>query len=201
MLISTEGIDLTKVFFTADNHFGHANIISFCDRPFGNSAEMDAAMVENWNRVIPRNGIVFHLGDFTLGDVDTAQFYFRQLSGRIRLLSNPWHHDRRWLSSTRRCFTNDGFVELLPPMVVLEVPKGKEYPLAITLCHYPLAEWDRKHYGAWHLHGHSHGQKKHVFLRQFAIDVGVDCTGFAPISFDDVMKKMEEKAQHGVYVG
>ena len=29
------------IFFTADTHFGHNNVIRFCDRPFSSAAEMD----------------------------------------------------------------------------------------------------------------------------------------------------------------
>ncbi len=44
------------VFFTSDTHFGHANIIGYCRRPFGSVQEMDDAMVANadsWRRRPP----------------------------------------------------------------------------------------------------------------------------------------------------
>ena len=31
------------VYFTGDNHFGHENVIRFCDRPFSSVEEMDEA--------------------------------------------------------------------------------------------------------------------------------------------------------------
>ena len=35
------------VFFTADLHFGHANIIRHCARPFASVEDMDAALLAN----------------------------------------------------------------------------------------------------------------------------------------------------------
>jgi len=188
-------LDLGKVFFTADSHFGHENIIKFCNRPFVNASEMDREMERRWCEIVPDDGIVFHLGDFTLGGDMVADGYFQMLTGEIKMLSNPWHHDKRWLLNPDMHYAT-GYgapVVLLPPMVVLEVPQMEQngYPLAITLCHYPIGEWDRKHYGAWHLHGHSHGNYKYVSTEK-AIDVGVDCWDFRPVSFSRIAERMTD---------
>ena len=33
------------IYFTADTHFGHENVIRFCGRPFSCAAEMDEALI------------------------------------------------------------------------------------------------------------------------------------------------------------
>jgi len=51
------------IYFTADHHFGHANIIRHCSRPFSSVAEMDASLLENWNSCVGQNDTVYILGD------------------------------------------------------------------------------------------------------------------------------------------
>jgi len=55
-----------KIWFTADTHLGHENVIRYNPRPFSSTAEMDEALIENWNQVVQPDDAVYHLGDFTL---------------------------------------------------------------------------------------------------------------------------------------
>ena len=51
------------VYFTADTHFDHANIIRFCNRPFETVEEMNEALIANWNRKVHANDTVFIIAD------------------------------------------------------------------------------------------------------------------------------------------
>jgi calcineurin-like phosphoesterase family protein len=200
--------EVNRVWFTADQHFGHGAIIKHCNRPFPDAETMDRALIEKWNEVVGPDDIVVHLGEFTLGDVAAAESYFLKLQGRIFILANEWHHDRRWLTLAPNTHppchilgsqgmvksANGHIVQALPPLLVLEIPwlSKQGYPLAITLCHYPLAEWDRKHYGAWHLHGHSHGRHKHEG-DGYILDVDVDAHNFCPINLSGVLERMSDQ--------
>jgi calcineurin-like phosphoesterase family protein len=192
--------ELNNIFVTADQHLGHENIIKFCDRPFVTIEEMDQVLIDNWNKVVGKDDIIYHLADFTLGDFTIARRYFAQLNGKIQVLANHWHHDKRWLPKNYfgplfleypDC-PDIGHVNILPPMVVLEIEEmGDEgRALAVTLCHYPLACWDRKHYGAWHLYGHTH---KPDDSDEFRLNIGVDCMNYHPISLGNVLTLMYKK--------
>ncbi len=188
--------DLENIFVSADHHLGHANIIKYTNRPFKDVDEMDEVLISNWNKVVGSNNLVFYLADLTLGDIETAAGYFKQLNGKIFVLANNWHHDKRWLPKNflgpmvleyPDYVHSIGHVEIIFPLTVLEIPSlGKDgHPLAITLCHYPLAVWDRKHYGGWHLHGHCHGSYQYSD-NDYVMDVGVDCTDYQPINLKDI---------------
>jgi len=186
------------IWFTADQHFGHTNIIEYCNRPYDTIDDMDADLIQFWNRVVGRYDVVYHLGDFTLGDVEMAKKYFSLLNGTVWILNNSWHHDKRWIENYAECITRSGSSVLLrDPLEVLELKDyGKDgYPLAVSLCHYPLSEWDRKHYGGWHLHGHSHGEHK---ANGLILDVGVDSAAlwlkeYRPFSLEEIMVIMLRK--------
>jgi len=177
---------MSTTFFTSDTHFHHANILRYCARPFASVAAMDDALTERWNARVGDDDVVYHLGDFTLSNRETARRAFARLRGQIKVLGYPWHHDRGWVPTTfgPSPFTSASghAVEILPPLLTVSFDVGgRRQPIA--LCHFPLGEWDRKHHGAWHLHGHSHGHHRGDGA---LLDVGVDCVGYAPIALDEL---------------
>lgn len=60
---------MIDTWFTADTHFGHANILNYEKeaRPFSTLDEMHEVMIERWNSVVKSKDIVYHLGDFAFG--------------------------------------------------------------------------------------------------------------------------------------
>ena len=52
-----------KIFFTSDHHFGHTNILKFCNSPFNSIEQMNEELIKRWNEKIGPDDEVYHLGD------------------------------------------------------------------------------------------------------------------------------------------
>ena len=184
-----------RIWFTSDHHFGHNNIIKYCDRPFTSVQQMDDTMIDAWNGVVRPDDVVYHLGDFCLGAAEQAFNYWSKLNGHVKYLAMGWHHDKRWihgLDDNLYSTLQNQPIEPLPPMVVLEFKIVNDFPLAMTLCHYPLTEWDRGHHGGYLLHGHSHGNLPVERMTGKYLDVGVDVANklvghYRPLSLSEVL--------------
>ena len=58
------------IFFTADQHFYHENIIKYCNRPFKNVEEMNEELIKRWNKTIRLVDHVYVIGDFVFGGAE-----------------------------------------------------------------------------------------------------------------------------------
>lgn len=175
--------DPTRCWFVSDTHFGHAAVIEHSKRPYWNLADMEADLIKRWNAVVKPGDEVFHLGDFSFGKADAITAVMKQLRGRIHLIYG--NHDAliRQKPALRELFASVQDVK--------EVRVGAEQ--RIFMSHYAHRVWNRSHYGAWNLHGHSHGSlPSEPHLLQ--MDVGVDATkAYAPVPFSDVVAFMATK--------
>lgn len=158
--------------FTSDQHFGHRNIIRFCNRPFVSIDDMDTELIKKWNEKIGENDEVFVLGDLAWREPSR---YLKALKGKLHLITG--NHDHKQTRKLPRWQSVQSFLELKDEKVGL-----------IVLCHYPLQVWARSHFGTWHLHGHSHGSLRP--LPGYRLDVGVDTHDFYPYNYDDIKIKM-----------
>lgn len=106
------------IYFTADQHFGHANIIKHCNRPFGTVAEMDEYLLEQWNNCVDVNDTVSIIGDLFFRNTVSADDYLHKLHGKKHLIKG--NHDKDWMKKTdlEKHFQSvsnmlDGFLRML----------------------------------------------------------------------------------------
>ena len=156
-----------KTFFTSDSHYGHAAILKYCNRPFSNVDEMNEALIDNWNKVVEPTDTVYHLGDFGFGKLNDLKKVFDRLKGNKFLVQG--NHDSDSLK--------------LPWAGKFVMKELKINDKMYQLCHFPQRSWDKSFHGARHLFGHCHGT---LTPHGFSCDVGVDCWGYTPVSFEQL---------------
>lgn len=177
-----------EVWFTSDTHFGHENIIRYCNRPFRNAEEMNAELIRRWRETVPEDGIVFHLGDFAHGNARLWNDILSALTSRKYLILG--NHDMKAL---RQGYM--GRFEHVAQQMTIRV--GGQ---AIVLNHNPFLCYGGSYRDVWQLFGHVHsGPASHTgldhprlkMLFPLQYDVGVDNNDFRPISFAEVKAKIE----------
>ncbi len=181
----------TKVFFTSDTHFGHSNIIKYCQRPFNSAEHMDEVLISNWNEVVSPQDIVFHLGDFCFGSDKEWIKILQRLNGTKYLILG--NHDLKKIANSNQI--KDYFADINMQMRVV-VDKQK-----MLLNHYPFLCFEGGYQNVWQLFGHVHSSKHstgldkerlvHLFPTQY--DVGVDNNNYRPVSFAQVSQIITEQ--------
>lgn len=158
-----------NVWFISDTHFGHKNIIKFCDRPFGDVFEMTDTLVNNHNSVVGENDLVIWGGDVAFLADDIANQILARLNGdRILVIGN---HD-----------LNKGKVKNLDfkEKHLLFVIDDGEIPLVLT--HFPFNNCPE---GWINIHGHVHNSPVER-SKDHQVNISAEVIEFTPIHFDRV---------------
>jgi len=166
-------------FFVADEHYGHAKIIIYQNRPFKNVTEMDDTQIGKHNEVVGPDDTTVHAGDICWAkDYKTAQSYIRRLNGNHIFLKGS--HDK-WLPRNKSIQIWEKYIE-------------KNY---LVVCHYAMHLWARSHYNSWHLYGHSHVDMNLPGKRHC---ISVENTDYYPLSFDQIKEIMKDKPDNPNFI-
>lgn len=205
-------------FFTADQHFGHINILKYQTgtRQFQTINEMNARLVELWNAVVSNGDEVYCLGDFSFKQSIAAEI-LPKLNGRKILIAG--NHDpffkrlnlagkTKMLREAHEDAVAVGFNELTLEMVIDIEGIGK-----VRLNHFPYAnpegepEFER-HTHLWPkpgsesllLHGHVHSKWRSRTYTGMPpmLNVGLDVHQLNLLSEQDVVRFFNEQ---GLLVG
>ena len=166
------------VFFTADSHFGHANVVRLSKRPFADVSAMNEALISGWNEVVTNDDIVWHLGDFAYGEGEWIDALWWRLNGIKHLVIG--NHD----------VENTAVLTLPWANSPTQMAETSVDGIRIVMCHYPLRSWQGVGKGAVHLFGHMHGR---LIGNRQSCDVGVDAWEFRPISLDQISRRLRSQ--------
>ena len=180
---------MPATFLVSDTHFGHAGVCRFMQadgvtklRPWTDPDEMDEEMIRRWNdRVRPKDK-VYHLGDVVINR--------KALSTLARL-----NGDKVLIRGNHDIFQDEDFHPYFRSIRGCHVLNG------MILTHIPIHPESLGRFGV-NIHGHLHSNRVMIKTRwgntdQFdeTIDVRYHCvcveqTDFAPILFEDVIKRI-----------
>lgn len=185
-----------NMFFVSDTHFGHGNIIKYCNRPWksGNRdangdlivtekdvAEMNEAIIANWNSVVGPDDFVWHLGDFALGDRSRIPELVSRLNGRKHIVlgnHDYFHFDKNKFKNVVDFFYLAGFEKVYDHPVLLDD--------FVILSHEPLNFVKAPFFNCF---GHVHDNEIFSTYSKYGCCVCVERHDYKPIRWEEICKK------------
>jgi calcineurin-like phosphoesterase family protein len=178
---------MPSVFLVSDTHFGHTGVCRFTRndgvtklRPWDNADEMDEAMVKAWNERVRPTDKVYHLGDVVIN---------RKALGIMRRLNG----DKVLIRGNHDIFKDEDYRAHFRELRAYHVMNG------MILSHIPIHTESLGRFGV-NIHGHLHanrvmrvgfnGKQTDVIDTRYHC-VCVEQTDFAPILFEDVIRRIE----------
>jgi calcineurin-like phosphoesterase family protein len=186
---------MPATFLVSDTHFGHAGVCRFTRndgvtklRPWDSPEEMDEAMIKAWNERVKPTDKVYHLGDVVINR--------KALSTLARL-----NGDKVLIRGNHDIFPDVEYRMYFRELRAYHVMNG------LILSHIPVHEASLGRFGC-NIHGHLHANRvmkargvdarTGEILYSDEIDPRYWCacveqTDFAPILFEDALKKIVEQ--------
>ena len=189
MVIGQKGWHIMEnnIWFTSDLHFCHDKEFLYKPRGFKTIYEHNEAIIENWNKTIGDNDLVYVLGDLMLKDNDLGRKCFNQLRGyKYIILGN---HD----SEARQEFYPS--LRGIIGMAYAKPIKFNKY--TFFLCHYPtkVGNYDDEetHKKKYCLCGHTHTNNRWLDFKDCkSYHVELDAHNNTPIHIEDIVKDIQK---------
>ena len=181
---------MSEIYFTSDLHMMHNKGFLFEPRGFSNERDMCEALVENWNKIVKPDDIVYDLGDIALSDVQEAAKYIKKLNGKHFWIRG--NHD----TNNKVDYLMDTCWDKLYFVGWADMLKYNKYHFYMS--HYPTltSNYDDKKFSQHviNLHGHTHQQTNWLQLdNPFMYHVGVDSHNNAPVHIDEVLADIKNR--------
>lgn len=158
------------IYITSDTHFNHEMLIREKKRPFKSVDEMNELIINNWNKVVCDEDIVYHLGDVALNNKSIFdKDILPRLKGKIIFIRG--NHDPINISHIQS--------------IIIEF-KTKTFELV----HNPADNTGTTDYV---LHGHIHKNGFQVKLPEHFYNVNLEYHKYTPKRINDILGELNEK--------
>lgn len=193
-----------KIWFTADLHAFHKNILKFQKErreTMGITDDMSDTeamekhnewIVKMWNRTVNKHDHVYILGDVSFGTPEETRKFLERIHGQKHLIIG--NHDKS-------CKGLENYFESVSQIKEFPIKKYQydflEENIYLVLCHFPMVAWNRRLHGAIHLHGHTHNtlDSTNKESGELRVDIGLDSelANYGLVSLERVYKFMKDK--------
>ena len=87
-----------SIYLIGDPHFGHRNILGYCERPFEDIDHMNEAIMDNINSVVKKTNTLYILGDFALSKKENVIRWINEIKceNKSIVLGNHDEYSARW---------------------------------------------------------------------------------------------------------
>lgn len=171
---------MNKIFFIADLHFGHQNIIDYESRPFTSVEIMDNTLIKNWNNVVSKKDKVLIAGDFSFyGKEKTIEIVSQLYGHKILVMGN--HDKGRGLN----WWYEVGFNEVYKYPII--------YDEWYVIGHEP-PQYINPNYPYFYIYGHVHGSENYKTITKQTACVSVERWDYTPVEIEkikDLIKLLE----------
>lgn len=183
---------MSDLWFTSDTHFCHNKSFLYEPRGFSSVEEMNEAIVERWNSVVPKGwgAIVYHLGDLCLSDTEAAIPYIQRLNGEIRWIRGNHCTDKRVERILEAC---KNIILVCPDKDYCWAYMLKDGKRRFFLSHYPSYVNNTNDKPVYCLCGHSHTQDRWADWEHGCYHVEMDAHDCYPISLDQIKAEIKAK--------
>ena len=174
--------------FISDTHFGHENILDSYRPGFASIDAMDETIIDNINRRMKKNDILYIAGDFCYRSRRSPLEYLNAIKPKKVLLIG--NHDRDWLKRLSDDDIKEHFIGVHDRLFI------KRGGIELHLNHFPALAWNRSHYFAesFSICGHIHSERTATLAAQLfplvktQLNAGVDVNNFEPVTFAELVR-------------
>lgn len=198
-----------NIWFCSDTHFNHLNILKFQKErreAMGITDDMSDTeklhkhnewVINMWNMTVKKEDHIYILGDVSFGTTEETRKILERLKGHKHLIIG--NHDKS-------CRGLENYFVSVSQIKEFPIKKHQydflEENIYLVLCHFPMVGWNRRLHGAFHLHGHTHGNLDAINEKseELRVDIGIDSenANLGLVSLEKVYKFMKDKiAQKG----
>lgn len=184
-----------NIWYSSDFHFGHSNIIEYCNRPFDDVMDMNKALVAKWNEKVAPEDLAWIIGDIAMGHKQKNMTWLSKMNGiKFLVMGN---HDPGFGKKLSSSLIADNYSEYFRGVYTSAYHHTKTRFGQVFVNHFPYSQDHRhgeryaehrpKYCGLPLIHGHVHDLwQVNYDMHSPQINVGVDVWDYSPVHISTI---------------